>query len=147
MSTCRNYKKATITRHYSKTAPKLLRQRNLSTMATLGTRKWSLQRGLNKSQCAKYPPKRWLLQKGGRYGEVAIRGSTVFIYQLFWTQACPEGMCMNGTHRSHARCHPCPIPQPIKVGHTTRVYDPSSFQIVMQVQIFYVPQNQSVKVL
>ena len=21
----------------------------------------------------------------------------LFIYQLFWTQACPEGMCTNGT--------------------------------------------------
>ena len=32
----------------------------------------------------------------------------LFTYQLFWTQACPEGMCTNGTHRSHARYHPCP---------------------------------------
>ena len=32
----------------------------------------------------------------------------LFFYQLFWTQACPEGMGMNGTHicRAHARCHP-----------------------------------------
>ena len=22
----------------------------------------------------------------------------LFIYQLFWSQACPEGMCTNGTH-------------------------------------------------
>ena len=35
--------------------------------------------------------------------------------------------------RSHARCHPYPIPQPVKVGHTTGVYDPYSFQIVMWV--------------
>ena len=51
----------------------------------------------------------------------------LFIYQLFWTQACPEGMCTNGTHRSHARCHPCPIPQPVKVGHITGIYDAYSF--------------------
>ena len=25
------------------------------------------------------------------------------IYQLFWTQACPEGMRTNGTYRSHAK--------------------------------------------
>ena len=54
-------------------------------------------------------------------------------YQLFWTQACPEGMGTNGTHSSHARCHPYPIPQPVKVGHTTGVYDPYSFRTVVQV--------------
>ena len=27
-------------------------------------------------------------------------------FQLFWTQASPEGMRTNGTHRSHARCNP-----------------------------------------
>ena len=57
----------------------------------------------------------------------------LFIYQLFWTQACPEGMCTNGTHRSHARCHPSPIPQSEKVGYNTRVYIPYSFRIVMWV--------------
>ena len=30
--------------------------------------------------------------------------SSVFIYQLFWTQACPEGMCTNGTQV------PCKVP-------------------------------------
>ena len=57
----------------------------------------------------------------------------LFIYQLFWTQACPEGMGTNGTHRSHARCHPYPIPQPVKVGHTTGVYVPYSFRTVVWV--------------
>ena len=28
----------------------------------------------------------------------------LFIYQLFWTQACPEGMCTNGTQV------PCEVP-------------------------------------
>ena len=32
--------------------------------------------------------------------------------------------------RSHARCNPYPIPQPVKVGHTTEVYVPYSFQTV-----------------
>ena len=66
----------------------------------------------------------------------------LFIYQLFWTQACPEGMCTNETHRSHARYHPCPIPQPVKVGHTTAVYDPYSFRIVMWVLLRPTRTNQ-----
>ena len=57
----------------------------------------------------------------------------LFIYlPAFWTQACPEGMCTNGL-RSHARCHPYPIPQPVKVGHTTGVYVPYSFRTVVWV--------------
>ena len=59
---------------------------------------------------------------------------SVFIYQLFWTQACTEGMCTTGL-RSHARCHPYPIPQPVKVGHSTGVYNPYSFRIVMWVPL------------
>ena len=51
-------------------------------------------------------------------------------YQLLWTQVCPEGTGMNRTHRSQARCHPYPIPQPVKVGHTTGVYVPHSFRSV-----------------
>ena len=42
-------------------------------------------------------------------------------------------MGTNGTHRSHARCHPYPIPQPVKVGHTTGVYVPYSFRTVVWV--------------
>ena len=30
--------------------------------------------------------------------------------------------------RSHARCYPYPIPQLVKVDHTTEVYDPYSFR-------------------
>ena len=33
--------------------------------------------------------------------------------------------------RAHARCHPYPIPQPVKVGYTTGDCDPYSFRIVM----------------
>ena len=69
------------------------------------------------------------------------------IYQLFWTQACLEGMCTNGTHGSHARCHPKPLPQPLKVGHTIGVYDPYSFRIVSDVGSFTSHKNKSVKVL
>ena len=55
----------------------------------------------------------------------------LFIYQLFWTQACPLGICLNGTQVPCKGYHPYPIPQPVKVGHLTGVYDPSSFRIVM----------------
>ena len=57
----------------------------------------------------------------------------VLFYQLFWKQACPEGIGTNGTHRTHARCHPYPIPHPIEVGHTTGIYDPYSFRTVVWV--------------
>ena len=48
--------------------------------------------------------------------------------------------CARTGLRSHARCHPYPIPQPVKVDHTTGVYDPYCFRIVMGV--LYVPQEQ-----
>ena len=44
--------------------------------------------------------------------------------------------------RFHARCHPYPIPQPIKVRHTTGVCDPYSFRIVMWVLICPTRTNQ-----
>ena len=43
--------------------------------------------------------------------------------------------CARTGLRSHARCNPYPIPQPVKVGHTTGVYDPYSFRIVMLVLV------------
>ena len=51
-------------------------------------------------------------------------------------------MCMN---RTHVRCHPYSIPQPVKVGHTTGVYDPYSFRIVLWVLLCL--KNKSGKVL
>ena len=44
--------------------------------------------------------------------------SRLYISLAFFNQ----GIGANGTHRSHARCHPYPIPQPVKVGHNTGVY-------------------------
>ena len=44
--------------------------------------------------------------------------------------------------RSHANCHPYPIPQPGKVGHTTGVYDPYSFRILMWVLLCPTRTNQ-----
>ena len=41
--------------------------------------------------------------------------------------------CARTGLRSHARCHPYPIPQPLKVGHTTGVYVPYFFRTVVWV--------------
>ena len=43
---------------------------------------------------------------------------------------------------TYARSHPYPIPQPVKVGHTTGVYDPYSFRIVMGVLLRLTRTNQ-----
>ena len=48
--------------------------------------------------------------------------------------------------RSHARCHPYLIPQPVEADHTTRVYDPYSF-ITVIVRSFTSHKNKSVKAL
>ena len=44
-----------------------------------------------------------------------------------------QRQCPRTGLRSHARCHPYPIPQPVKVGHTTGVYVPYSFRTVVWV--------------
>ena len=67
-----------------------------------------------------------------------------FFYQHFWTQACPEGIGTNGTHRSHARCHPYPIPQPAEPRH--RGLRPLLFSN-SDVGSFTSHMNRSVKVL
>ena len=53
-------------------------------------------------------------------------------------------MCTNGPQVSceHARCHSYPIPRPVKAGHTTGVYDPCSFRIVMWVLLRRTRTNQ-----
>ena len=76
-----------------------------------------------------------------------IEAIYLFIYQLFWTQAFLEGMYTNVTQVPYARCHPYSIPQPVKVGHTTGVYDPYSFRIVMWVLLRPTRTVKSVKVL
>ena len=63
----------------------------------------------------------------------AVSVCFVLFCKLFWTQACPEEKGTNGTHRSHARCHPYPIPKSVEVGHTTGVYVPYSFRTVVWV--------------
>ena len=41
--------------------------------------------------------------------------------------------CTRTGLRSHAGCNPYPIPQPVKVGYTTGVYNPYSFREVIWV--------------
>ena len=50
--------------------------------------------------------------------------------------------CARTGLRSHVRCHPYPIPQPVKVDHSTRVYDPYSFRIVIWVLLRPTRTNQ-----
>ena len=40
---------------------------------------------------------------------LALTKEGIFIYQLFWTQACPEGMCTNGIQ---ALCEVPSLPTP-----------------------------------
>ena len=63
----------------------------------------------------------------------------IFIYQLFCTQACPEGMCTNGTQVPYEVPS---LPTPTKVGHTTGVYDTYSFRIAMGVLLRPTRTNQ-----
>ena len=64
-----------------------------------------------------------------------------FFYQLFWTLACPEGMCTNGT-QVPSEVPSLPNPQPVKVGHTAGVDDPYSFRIVMWLLLSPTRTNQ-----
>ena len=64
-----------------------------------------------------------------------------FFYQLFWTQACSEGMCTNGTQVPR-EVPSLPNPQPVKVGHTAGVDDPYSFRIVMWLLLSPTRTNQ-----
>ena len=50
--------------------------------------------------------------------------------------------CARKGLRSHLRCHPYPIPQPTKVGHTTGVYDAYSFRTAMWVLLHPTRTNQ-----
>ena len=83
----------------------------------------------------------WHLKIPCRHNLLFIYLSTYFIYQLFWTQACPEGMCTNGTQV------PCQVPSlPNPTTHKGwphhQVYDPYSFQIVMWVLLSPTRKNQ-----
>ena len=58
----------------------------------------------------------------------------IFFLPAFLDTGLPRGNSHElDSFRSHARCHPYPIPQPVKVGHPTGVYIPYSFQTVVWV--------------
>ena len=64
-----------------------------------------------------------------------LRQNTKYCWNIWFTRFSghrPIGReCAWTGLRSHVRCHPRPITQPVKVGHTTGVYDPYSFRRVM----------------
>ena len=81
----------------------------------------------------------WLIQQQKR------NVISLFLYlPAFLDRGLPRGNVHETGLRSHARCHPYPIPQLLKfnVCHTTRVYDPYSFQIVTQVLLHPTRTNQ-----
>ena len=58
-------------------------------------------------------------------------------------------MSTNGTHRSHAKRHSYPIPQPVKVGHTTAHHRGPQALLFLKSDVgsFTSHKNKSVKVL
>ena len=65
-----------------------------------------------------------------------------YLFTSFSGHRPTQRECTRTGLRSHARSHPYPIPQPVKVGHTTGVYDPYSFRIVMGVLLRPTRTNQ-----
>ena len=70
-----------------------------------------------------------------------------YLFTSFSGHRPAQRECARIRLRSHARCHPYPIPQFVKVGHTTGVYGPYSFRIVHDVGSFTSHKTKSVKVL
>ena len=69
---------------------------------------------------------------------------SLFIYlPAFLYTSLPGGNVHESERRSHARCHPSYlIPQLLKAGHSTGVFDPDSFWIVMWVPLRPTRTNQ-----
>ena len=57
----------------------------------------------------------------------------VYLSTIFSGHRPVQRECARTGLRSHARCLPYQVLQPVKVGHTTGVYDPYSFRIMMWV--------------
>ena len=55
----------------------------------------------------------------------------IYLFTSFSGHRPAQRECTRTGLRSHERCHPFPILQPVKVEHTTGVYDPYSFGIVV----------------
>ena len=66
----------------------------------------------------------------------------VYLFTSFSGHRPVQRECAQTGLRSHARCHPYPIPQPVKVGHTTGVYIPYSFRTVVWVLLRPTRTNQ-----
>ena len=75
---------------------------------------------------------------------IGTNGNHLFIHSFtsFSGHRPAQRECARTGLRSHARCHPYPIPQPVKVGNTTGVCDPYSFRIVMWVLLHPTRTNQ-----
>ena len=94
---------------------------------------------------------RWTLSVGSKGGclerELTVRVQErvkkfLLCFTSFSGHRPAQRECAQTGLRSHARCHPYPIPQPIKVDHTTGVYNPYSFWIVMWVFLHPTRTNQ-----
>ena len=66
-------------------------------------------------------------------GKLCALLGDIYLFTSFSGHSPAQRECARTGLRSHARCHPYPIPQPVKVDHTTGVYDPYSFRLVMWV--------------
>ena len=66
----------------------------------------------------------------------------IYLFTSFSGHRPAQRECARTGLRSHARCHPYPIPQPVKVGHTTGLYVPYSFRMVMWVLLRPTRTNQ-----
>ena len=67
---------------------------------------------------------------------------SIYLFTSFSGHRPAQSECARTGLRSHSWCHPYPIPQPVKVGHTFRVSDPYSFRIVMWVLLRPTRTNQ-----
>ena len=51
----------------------------------------------------------------------------IYLFTSFSGHRPAQRECGRTGLRSHASCHPYPTPKPVKVGHTTGIYNPYSF--------------------
>ena len=56
----------------------------------------------------------------------------IYLFTSFSGHRPAQRKCAQTGLSSHVRCHPYPIPQPIKDGRATGIYDPYSFRVVSQ---------------
>ena len=66
----------------------------------------------------------------------------IYLFTSFSGHKPTQRECARMGLRSHAKCHPYPLPQPVKVCHTTGVYNPYSFRIVMVVPLHPTRTNE-----